>query len=103
MRAIGRLAGCAVVAGICLLPVLGKTQTSADPSATERLRSLMTTALAAARAEDKAKLEEVAHALVIPNYEAWFKATFGEEMGAKLATAYGASVSREEEWLPKLF
>jgi TonB family protein len=91
------------MAGICLMPVLGKAQTSAEESATERLRSLMTTALSAARAGDKVKLEEIAHALVILNHEAWFKETFGEEMGAKLATAYGASVQREEEWLPKLF
>src|SRR6266851_1533887 len=103
MRGIWRLAGCVVMAGICLMPVLGKAQTSAEESATERLRSLMTTALSAARAGDKAKLEEVAHALVIPNYEAWFKETFGEWNGTKLAAAYKADFERQEKWLPTLF
>jgi len=91
------------MAGICLMPVLGKAQTSAEESATERLRSLMTTALSAARAGDKAKLEEIAHALVIPNYEAWFKETFGEWNGTKLAAAYKADFERQEKWLPTLF
>ncbi len=103
MRGIWRLAGCVVMAGICLMPVLGKAQTSAEESATERLRSLMTTALSAARAGDKAKLEEIAHALVIPNYEAWFKETFGEWNGTKLAPAYKADFERQEKWLPTLF
>jgi hypothetical protein len=94
-----------VMVAVCLVPVPGATRArgNAGGSATEELRSLMTTALAAARAGDQAKLKEIAHALIIPNYEAWFKATFGEEQGAKLAAAYGANMDREEEWLPKLF
>jgi len=63
----------------------------------------MTTALSAARAGDEAKLKEIAHALAIPNYEAWFKETFGEEMGTKLAAAYKADFERQEKWLPTLF
>jgi TonB family protein len=63
----------------------------------------MTTALAAARAGEQAKLEEIAHALVIPNYEAWFKDTFGEEMGTRLAAAYKADLDRQEKWFPTLF
>src|ERR1700690_821606 len=46
-----RVAGCVVMAGICLLPVRGKAQTSAN--ATEDLRALMTTALSAARQGDQ--------------------------------------------------
>src|SRR5260370_8148844 len=102
-RGMWRLAGCVVMAGICLMPVVGKAQTSGEESGTERLRSLMTTALSAARAGDKAKLEEIAHALVIPNYEAWFKETFGEWNGTKLAAAYKADFERQEKWLPTLF
>jgi len=103
MRTTEKLAGCVLLAGTCLAPVLGRAQTGADPSATERLRSLMTTALPAARAGDEAKLKEIAHALAIPNYEAWFKETFGEEMGTKLAAAYKADFERQEKWLPTLF
>src|SRR5260370_3601740 len=103
LRTIGRLARCVAIGGICLLPALGKAQTSADANATEKLRSLMTTALAAARAGDQAKLEEIAHALVIPNYEAWFKDPFGEEMGTRLAATYKSDLDRQEKWFPTLF
>jgi hypothetical protein len=48
-------------------------------------------------------IEEIAHALVIPNYEAWFKDTFGEEMGTRLAAAYKADLDRKEKWFPTLF
>jgi len=105
MRGIERLAGCVVVAAMYLLPVPGEAQTSANAkeSATEELRSLMTTALGAARAGDHAKLEEIARNLMVPNYEAWFKSTFGEEEGTKLATAYKVNFDRQEKWIPTLF
>jgi TonB family protein len=63
----------------------------------------MTTVLTAARQGDQAKLEEIAHGLVIPNYETWFKTTFGEEEGTKLAAAYAANLERDEKWFPILF
>lgn len=103
MRAIRRLAGCAAMAGICLLPVVGKAQTSADASAMERLRSQMTTALAAARQGDQAKLKEIGRSWIIPDYELWFKAIFEEEQGAKMGAAYGANLEPTEKMLPKLF
>ena len=103
MRAIRRFVGCAAMAGICLLPVLGKAQTSADASAMERLRSQMTTALAAARQGDQAKLKEIGRSWIIPDYELWFKAMFEEEQGAKLGAAYGANLEPTEKLLPKLF
>ncbi len=51
MRGIEKLAGCVVVTAICLLTVPGEAQTSvgANETATEELRTLMTTALSAAR------------------------------------------------------
>jgi protein TonB len=63
----------------------------------------MTAGLAAARAGDQAKLEEIARNMMIPNYEAWLKATFGEWNGTKLAAAYKADFERQEKWLPTLF
>lgn len=72
-------------------------------TATEELRSLMKATTAAAREGDQAKLKEIAHGLVIPNYETWFKTTFGEEAGARMAAAYQKSLGLQENWLPKLF
>jgi TonB family protein len=88
---------------MCLLPVLVKAQTSADAYATEELRSLMTTGLSAARAGDQGKLKEITRSLIIPDYELWFKAMFGEEAGAKLAAGYGANLDQTQKQLPKLF
>jgi TonB family protein len=105
MRAITRLAGVGVVAGICLLAALlgaARTRENEGGTATEELRSLMTTAMAAARAGDQAKLEEIARNLIIPDYELWFKAMFGEE-GAKLGEAYGSRLDETEKQYPKLF
>jgi hypothetical protein len=48
-------------------------------------------------------LKEIAHGLMIPNYEAWFKTRFGEEDGAKMAAAYKKSPDWQENGLAKLF
>jgi len=105
MRKIERWAGRVLVATICVLPVLGenRTQEKESGSPTEELRSLVTVALAAARAGDQPKLEEIARKLMIPNYEEWFRATFGEEMGTRLAAAYKTDFDRQEKWIPTLF
>ena len=103
MGAIRRLTGCVLMAGICLLPVLGKAQTSADAGAMERLRSQMTTALAAARQGNQARLKEIGRIWIIPDYELWFRAMFEEGTGATMASAYGANIEPTEKLLPKLF
>jgi TonB family protein len=73
-----------------------------DETPTEALRSLMNVSLTAAREGNQAKLEEIARNLKIPNYEMWFKATFGEEEGTKLAAAYAAHEDQDEKGFPKL-
>jgi TonB family protein len=100
-----KLAGVAVIAALCVSAFVADAGRSwaTDETPTEALRGLMTTALTAARQGDQAKLEDIAHGLVIPNYETWFKATFGEEEGAKLAAAYAANLDRDEKWFPILF
>jgi TonB family protein len=103
MRTNSRLARCVVMAGICLLAVPGKAQTSADASASEELRNLMTTALTAARQGNQSKLKETARLLIIPDYELWFKAMFGEEQGARMGAAYKANLDETQKQLPKLF
>jgi TonB family protein len=94
-----------MIAAVCVLTVGTDAATAwtADETPTEALRGLMTTVLTAARQGDQAKLEEIAHGLVIPNYETWFKTTFGEEEGTKLAAAYAANLERDEKWFPILF
>ncbi len=101
MKAIRRSAGCLVMAGICLLPVRGTAQTSAD--ATRELRSLMTAALAAAQAGDQAKVEEITRSFNISDSNQWFKAMFGDEAGATLASAYEGNLDQTQKQYPKLF
>jgi protein TonB len=100
-----KTAVCVVIAGVCLLLVPESAQPGRNEggTATEELRNLMTTAVTAARVGNQEKLNEIAHELMIPNYENWFRTTFGEEDGAKMAAAYQKSFEWEESWLPKPF
>jgi len=102
MKGIVRLAGAAVMAGICLLPVRAQeVRTGGEGvAAKDELRKLISTALTAARRNDEGKLKEIAHEMIIPNYEAWFKTTFGEERGAGMGTPYGRNLEREERSIP---
>lgn len=95
------VAGCLVLAGVCLLPVHKEAQSTAN--ATEGLRSLMTVGLSAARQGDQAKLKEIARSLIIPDHELWFRAMFGEEEGTKLAATYGSNLKEIEKQYPTLF
>jgi TonB family protein len=92
-----------LVAAICLQCAAGEAQERMKASGTEELRSLMAAAMSAAREGDQSKLKEITHGLMIPNYEMWFKTTFGEEDGVKMAAAYQKSLEWQENWLPKLF
>jgi hypothetical protein len=102
MKAIGRLAGCVVMAGICLLSIRAQepSRGAEGGTATEELRKLMSTALTAARQNDEGKLNQIAHEMMIPNYEVWFKTTFGEERGTRMAAAYGRNLDQKEKSLP---
>jgi TonB family protein len=92
-----------MIAALCVSAVVAEAARgwAADETPTEALRNLITMVLTAARQGDQAKLEEIARGLVIPNYETWFKATFGEEEGAKLAAAYAKNVDRDEKDFPR--
>jgi len=107
MNGIGkwRVAVFVVMVAISLLPGWGASQTPVNVGGApiEELRSLMTTAMSAARDGDQEKLKEIAHGLMIPNYESWFKATFGDGDGEKMAAAYQRGFAWQENWLPKLF
>jgi TonB family protein len=88
-----------------LLPIGAgaRREHSGSQNEPDDLRSLMATAISAAREEDHARLEEISHNLMIPDYETWFKAEFGEEVGARLTAAYSTNFERDEKWIPKLF
>ncbi len=87
---------------LCVLQLGMMRVWEAEDTPTEALRSLMNSALSAAREDNQAKLEEIARGLRIPNYETWFKATFGEEEGTKLAAAYAGHEDQDEKGFPKL-
>jgi TonB family protein len=94
-----------VTAMIGLLTLVQVEQAKGNDGGTpvEALRTLVTAALAAAQAGDQPKMEDIAHSMIIPDYETWFKATFGEETGLRLAAAYKADSENQEKWLPTLF
>lgn len=96
---------CTVMIALWLSPIVADAQREQNVSQDEPndLRTLMATAISAAREADHAKLEEIARNLMIPDYESWFNATFGEELGTKLAAAYKTNFDRDEKWLPRLF
>jgi TonB family protein len=100
-----RIAAWTLAAVVCALPVRAQESEIGGKtgSAPADLRNLVTNALSAARQQDEAKLKEIAHEMMIPNYEAWFKTTFGEERGTRMATAYGRNLEREERSIPWLF
>ena len=95
-----------VMGALCVVPIVRAAMPRAwndGGTAAVELISLMKAATSAAREGDQAKLKEIARGLMIPNYKAWFKATFGEEDGAKIAAAYKKSFDWQENELPKLF
>ena len=87
---------------LCVLQLGILTVWAREDTPTEALKNVMSSALSAARQHDQAKLEEVARGLQIPNYETWFRATFGEEEGTRLAAAYAASMAKDEKDFPRL-
>jgi TonB family protein len=107
MKGIARvkLAGWVLIAASCLLSPQQylRAQANAGGTTTEDLRGTITAALTAARRGDQAKVKEIAHNLIIPNYEHWLKSTFGGEQGAKMAAGYARSLENQEKWLRELF
>jgi TonB family protein len=100
------LTGFVAIAALCVVLFVraaAARERNEGGTAAEELLSLMKATTVAAREGDQAKLTEITHGLVIPNYETWFKTTFGEEEGTRMATAYQKSLDLQENWLPKLF
>jgi TonB family protein len=105
MIAIGKLARCVVIASVGFVTLSGdaRARGNADGTATEELRNLMAEALAAARAGGHTKLEEIAHGLMIPRYEAWLNETFEEKGATKAVETYRNNLDYHQRWLPTYF
>ena len=61
---------------------------AAVPETADGLKAQMTQVLAAVKADDKEKVEQLTQGLVLPDPEAWFKEVFGDELGEKVAADY---------------
>lgn len=70
---------------------------------TEELRRSVNMTLAIARQGNETKLKEVTDTFVIPDAESWFVATFGEEKGAQMASAYEVNLRQEKNTLLSSF
>ncbi len=77
---------------------------SAYPETKEGLTKLIQDVLAASQdAAQKDKLATLIKDMRLPNHEAWFKKTFGDEKGGKLATEYADSLKKFDEEITKFF
>ena len=82
------------------------TQPATQPAyaeSKEGLTKLIQDILAASKANEKNKLAGLIKDLHLPKHEAWFKQTFGDETGAKLATEYGDLLKKFDEEVTKFF
>lgn len=76
---------------------------AAYPDTADGLKKMMEDAIAAAKANEMDKLGGLVKSLKLPNHEAWFKGTFGDDVGAKLAKEYGERLDKFEEEVTGLF
>ena len=73
------------------------SRSAPDPESAEALKQMFESLLEAARSGDKDKSREMVRQLVIPNYEVWFKDTFGAVNGARLAAEYAEFAQNSED------
>jgi TonB family protein len=69
----------------------------------EGLQRLLQEVLAVAKAGNRSKLGSIVSQMEIPNYEAWFAKTFGQETGAGWAGSYGRDLTMEEKGFQEMF
>lgn len=67
------------------------------------LRMQLQDILAVAREHNGSKLESLIKQMEIPNYEDWFRNTYGEERGYRLAGAYERNLANSESDLETIF
>jgi hypothetical protein len=93
-----------LVASLVLAVSAGRVRAAdaAYPDTAAGLQKLIEDALAAVKAGENDKATAMAKAMILPNHEAWFKKTFGDEKGAKFAEEYTKMGPTLETELPKL-
>jgi len=68
----------------------------------EALGRLLNSMLAAAKREDRSKLQSIIRETEIPNYQSWFTTNFGQEKGESWAEPYGRWLEKNEKELQEL-
>lgn len=94
-----------LVVSAALLPTLVRAQGKkpAYPDSVDGLKRLMTDLYAAIKAGDRARSSMMIGSLALPAHESWFRTTFGDAAGARVATEYGNVLPRFESELGGLF
>jgi hypothetical protein len=76
---------------------------STYPNSEAGLKHLIQDSLAAAKANDQAKLAELANSMVLPSPDEWFSRIFGPEWGAVYAKLYNDNKDHAAANLAKIF
>jgi len=95
-----------LVAGLALVTSCSNSPDASAPQApetTDGLKAQINTALETAKAGDEAKLAELVKAMILPDYEAWFKEVLGDDAGAAVAKDYADHVGEFVPGLGKVF
>jgi hypothetical protein len=74
----------------------------AYPETTDGLKRLWEDLLAAQRAGDQNAINARLQGLILPDHDAWFRKTFGEAQGAKVAAGYAQRMPQFEEAMRKI-
>jgi TonB family protein len=73
------------------------------PNTEEGLRQLLQEVRATAKSGDEKKVAGFVKDMEIPNYEAWFTTTFGQERGESWAEPYGKNIEKNNRALQEVF
>lgn len=94
-----------VVVGLLLVGASGacgkKKGAGSHPESADGLKSMFGELMDAVKKGDDKASAELAGALVVPGYEAWFKTTFGDEAGGRVSAEYAKNVPNASKDLPK--
>jgi hypothetical protein len=83
---------------VLLAPLAVAAPASAgQPESEAGLKTVIEELLAAGKAGDAARVEELARGMVLPDHEAWFRRVFGAELAAKLAAEYAKLIATLEK------
>jgi TonB family protein len=73
------------------------------PNTSEGLQQLLKDAVSAAKRGDRERVSLFVKDMEIPNYEAWYTTTFGQERGESWAEPYGAKMEKNNRAIEDVF